>query len=63
MGISWRHIILIVISEFFKEQAEDEPTYTVSKSLLGIIKSEESLIDITEKELIETILKLWKIVR
>ena len=63
MGISWRHLILIVISEFFKEQSGDKPTYTETKSILGTIKSEESLVDMTEKELIETILKLWKIVR
>ena len=31
MGISWRHLILIVISQLFKEQTEDRPTYVETK--------------------------------
>jgi hypothetical protein len=63
MGISWRHLILIVISQLFKEQTEDKPNYVETKRILGLIKSEKSLMNLSEEELIETVLKLWKIVR
>ncbi len=63
MGISWRHVILVVISEIYKEQIENKQSYIETKGILANIMPEKSLTGLSEKALIETILNLWKIVR
>ena len=63
MGTSWRHLILIVISELFKEQTAHMDSYVETKRILREVTSQKSLMGLSEKELIETVLKLWKIVR
>ncbi len=63
MKVSWRHTILIVISELFKEQINNKTGFVETRNILVTIISKKKLSSLSDRNLIETVLKLWKILR
>ena len=63
MTVSWRHLILVIVSEFFKERVDGDDKHMVSKRLLGLVLPSKRIDSLTDKELNEIVLKLWKVTR
>lgn len=61
--VSWRHIILISVSTFFKERMDVDPKFKQTRFLLSIIDSDLKIEKMSEEELAHRIVKYWKKLR
>lgn len=60
---SWRHLILNVISSLYKEKNDNKIDFPETRMILSSILPTKSLNEMKNEQLIDTVLKLWKILR
>lgn len=61
--VSWRHIILITVSTFFKERMDVDLKFEQTRFLLSLIDSDAKIEKMSEEELAHRIVRYWKKLR